>query len=248
MTIRGPYATIPVVFTFRIASTDREKEEIYRLRYQVYCLECGYESPEDYPDGLETDEYDRYSVHFLAVDGDQNVVGTVRLILHSELGFPIEKHCRFHVDVSKIPHNTLAEISRLAISKMYRRRAYDRLYGESELHMKKPNLYERRHRHEILLGLLKVMYRESKWLGLTHWYAVMEDSLFELLKRYGFLFNRIGEKVDYHGIRAPYVARIGNIESLIARTRPELFQFFTDWKRLITINSEDIPPLRNTFK
>lgn len=197
----------------------------------MYCLERGFESTEDHPGGLEKDEYDEYSLHFLAIDDDQNAAGTARLILPSELGFPAEKHCRFSVDVSRIPRNAIAEISRLAISRMYRRRVLDGLYGESELYTGGKVLGDRRRCNVILLGLLKLLYRESKWRGITHWYAVMEEGLAGLLGHYGFHFVQIGERVDYHGIRAPYLARIADIERQVALTRPEVFRFFTDWER-----------------
>jgi N-acyl amino acid synthase of PEP-CTERM/exosortase system len=41
------------------------KEEVYRLRYRVYCLETGFELPERCSDELEKDEFDDSSEHFL---------------------------------------------------------------------------------------------------------------------------------------------------------------------------------------
>ena len=41
--------------------------EVFRLRYQVLCVEQrapGFE-PSNYPDGLESDQYDRHSSHIL---------------------------------------------------------------------------------------------------------------------------------------------------------------------------------------
>ena len=222
------------MFTFRRVETEHELEEVFKLRYQVYCLECDFESPEDHPGGLESDEFDKHSVHFIAIDSQDNIVGTVRLIRDSEIGFPIERFCKIDIDTSRIPRDGIAEISRLAISKMYRRRAGDGIYAMSGAVEDPPEQqysYNRRRRPEIVLGLLKALYRESKWQGVVNWYAAMEKPLFALLKRYGFVFREIGEETHYHGLRTPYIARIGNIESTIARTKPDLFHFFTDWDR-----------------
>jgi len=221
------------MFTFRRVETESELEEVFRLRYQVYCVECDYESPDDHPGGLETDEYDAHSIHFIAIDSAKNIVGSVRLIKFSELGFPIEKYCSLSMDTSRLPKDKILEISRLAISKDYRRRGADGLYGTYKGDIKNNgNGFKRRdHRPNIILGLFKAMYRESKWLGIVNWYVAMEKSLYILLRRYGFDFYAVGAEVEYHGLRRPYISRIGNIESTIAKERPEVFSFFTDWPR-----------------
>jgi hypothetical protein len=37
----------------RVEKGDSRLADIYRLRYQVYCMEWGFENPPDYPDGKE---------------------------------------------------------------------------------------------------------------------------------------------------------------------------------------------------
>jgi N-acyl amino acid synthase of PEP-CTERM/exosortase system len=221
------------MFTFRRVETEEELEEVYRLRFHVYCTECSFESPDDHPDGRETDEYDAHSIHFIAIDPAKNIVGSVRLIKHSELGFPIEKYCNPDIDTSRLPKDRVVEISRLAISKAYRRRDADGLYGtyKDDVKGNGGGFKRRDHRPNIILGLFKAMYRESKWLGIVNWYVAMEKSLYVLLRRYGFDFYAVGAEVQYHGRRKPYISRIGNIESSIAKERPEVFKFFTDWPR-----------------
>ena len=116
-------------------SDDPILKSIYRLRYQVYVNEWGFEKPEDHhPDGLEMDEYDGHSRHIYACSRNSDeVIGTARIILGSEQPFPIERH----FDVSAFPvgdrRSQAAEISRLAISKNFRRRAIDRtIFGEDD--------------------------------------------------------------------------------------------------------------------
>ena len=75
-----------------------ELEETFRLRYRVYCEERGFERPEDHPDGLEVDRFDVHARHFASYNSGGNMVGTVRIILHSDEGFPIERNCRLDED------------------------------------------------------------------------------------------------------------------------------------------------------
>ena len=76
--------------------------DVYSLRYQVYINEWEFENPDDHPVGLEYDDYDAHSVHFYARSRLQNkVIGTVRTILHSDLGFPIERYFR----LSELPRD-----------------------------------------------------------------------------------------------------------------------------------------------
>ena len=55
--------------------------QIAALRYEVYCLECRYLNPEDYPRQVEIDDYDERSVHAAAHNADSScsrVSGGVR--------------------------------------------------------------------------------------------------------------------------------------------------------------------------
>jgi len=246
-----------VSFTVNRVVDEKELIEVYKLRYKVYCEEWGFEKPEDHPDGLEMDEYDKYSVHFAAKDSTGKIVGTIRMILNSPEGFPIEKYCELNINKDELPRERLAEISRLAISKEYRRRAEDRYiygpeeerrgigvfgyypYGISAYHnytytykragdsYRRGVLKERRKRHEPVTSLYKAIYHESKRRGLTHWYAVMTKGLFIMLKKFGFNFQPIGDPVDYHGIRTPYLGEIKKIEQEVLNTNPELYEEFT---------------------
>jgi N-acyl amino acid synthase of PEP-CTERM/exosortase system len=66
------------------ANTSELETELFRLRYQVYCLEMGWEAPcgELARDGLAHDDYDARSMHYLLRHrGRGEYVGTVRLIL-----------------------------------------------------------------------------------------------------------------------------------------------------------------------
>ena len=186
-------------------------EQIYRLRFQVYGRECGFINEEQYPDGLEIDEYDKQSLHFAAIDSEGDVVGTTRLILTDHRLSPLEKYCP-HVPVNRnVQPGRYAEISRLAISKNLRKKASLRLSFKSRSGKKKVKPGFLGHDF-IAAGLYKELYKESKLRCITHWVALMEKGLWFLLKIYGYKFECLGEEVDVFGPVRPYIGKVSDIE------------------------------------
>lgn len=221
-------------FKFGQVETEELKKAIYRLRYEIYVEEFGFENPKDHPDGCETDAYEPMSIHFAALNETEDVIGTLRLVLHSEKGFPIEHAADLtFLDAKPKPHHT-AEISRLAVSRMYRRRQEDGLFGV-ESYLKKsqggilpnngtPPDMRQRQRPVIVLGLYQAMYHETKRRGITHLYLITEEKLFFALKKFGFHFEQIGEPVEYHGLRIPYLGVVEQMEKKLKNERPELLK------------------------
>ena len=219
-------------FKFKKVTGEDELTEVFKLRYKVYCEEWGFEKTGEHIGRVEFDEFDKHSVHFAAEERDTNIlIGTVRIILNSEKGFPIEKHSKIDADLSHIDRNKIGEISRLAISKEYRRRVEDRFTFDAVTGYSSgvPKVsFERRRRQEIVIGLYKCIYIESKRIGLTHCYAIMGQGLFLLLQRMGIVFNSIGPEIDYHGVRRPYVGHIEEMERTLFKENPTLFKEFTE--------------------
>jgi N-acyl amino acid synthase of PEP-CTERM/exosortase system len=223
-------------FTFRKVEP-HEKEllaKIYRLRFDVYCHECGFLREEDHPNKLDIDEYDSQSVHFAAIDTDGEVVGTIRMILPGALPLPVVKYCSF-VDLGKIdyPRFKAVELSRFVISKKIRRRKDDDFYygpkvvaGKIDLE-KKEKIEEMRRSKPMAFGLYKRLYLESKALGITHWCTLMETSLWLLLWVHGFEFECLGGEVDVMGKVKPYIGEIPIIERSVSEKFPEFFEYFT---------------------
>ena len=87
------------------------------------------------------------------------------------------------------------------------------------------------------------MYQESKRLGLTHWYMITEKKVWYALKRYGFIFHQIGDSVEYHGVRIPYMAIIEEVENHLIRTNPDFFGII-----LMGLEEEYRPKMATTGK
>ena len=203
-------------------------QETFRLRYAIYCHEAEFLDDTEYPDEIESDIYDAHSIHFAALNKANQVVGTLRLIFDSELGFPLEIHCP-NYDKSQIqfPRAQLAEISRLAVSKDWRRRKNDGLYGMTSYHSDAGNeipahIQQQRKRPVIVFGLYKLLYLESKRRGITHWYAAMEQKLNITLRKFAFEFEPIGPEHDYYGPVIPFLGKISDLEKRIYKKKPEV--------------------------
>jgi N-acyl amino acid synthase of PEP-CTERM/exosortase system len=74
------------------------------------------------------------------------------------------------------------------------------------------------------MGLYQAMYHESKRLGLSHWYMITEKKIFNSLKKFGFEFQQIGDPVEYHGLRIPFLGIIDQMEQKIIRENPILLK------------------------
>jgi N-acyl amino acid synthase of PEP-CTERM/exosortase system len=227
---------------FAFARVDGEDDirESFRIRYQVYCVERRLLRQEDYPDRQETDAYDAQSLHFLASHLDGEPAGTARLVLNGPLGLPLVSHCRLHggygflADPSDPTKHCYAEISRLAVSRTFRRREGDTLYGgpprdnrPPAFHHVPPVVFPPADVPEMVSGIFRMLYQESKRRGITHWVVAMERSLHVMLKRIGFEFTPIGPEVDYYGPVRPYFAEIAALEHSVSRRKPSTWQYVT---------------------
>lgn len=197
------------------------------LRYQVYCVECSFLSPADYPEGVETDAYDASATHFYAFDAHDELVGYVRLIRPDAQGeFPLHHHCHVNEGVALPDPSHAVEISRLMVRSDYRRRRGDGLSGVTAQQNRAALAGERRHEApQILLSLYRQMFAYSREKGIRHWYAAMERPLARSLLRFDFAFRPIGPAADYYGPVAPYLADLEALEQQVGERHPALLQW-----------------------
>ncbi len=215
----------------KIPEGDPLLNEIYRLRYKVYVEEWGFEKKEDHPGGIEKDEFDEHAAHFVVRrKGEDQIIGTIRMINSSEKGFPIERHCKIDRDLSTYDRSRFGEISRLAVSKEYRKRVTDKVYYDGKVleDAAIDNMFtgSRKMGNDIVLGFYKCIYKESLERGNQYLLAVMAHGLYILLKRVGIVFEPIGPDQYYHGLRTPYLGRIETMLQELERRNPALYQEF----------------------
>ena len=227
-----PQQEFSVQFSGHAVQPNRDQEffrSIEELRYQVYCEECGFLAPQDYPSKRETDEYDANSAHFAAQNRSQQLVGYVRLIFPDALqSFPFQTHCVSILDgVILPPPAQSAEISRLMVHKHYRRRDGEKPpagFSSAEPEAPRPN-DKRNPSPQIMLTLYREMYVYSVNNNIRYWYAAMERSLARILTRMNFGFQQIGPFTDYYGPVAPYVGDLRVLEYQLGQRDPALLRW-----------------------
>ncbi len=215
------------------ADTPELLNAAFRLRYQVYCVENSFLDVADNPGGLETDQHDRHSRHALLVHRTSRaVVGTTRLVL-PRLGpvsgrLPLYEVCPRAMRI--LPPDSTAEFSRFAVSKQFRRRVGDELYGKAY----DPDELSGDHRRaipHITLGLMAVALQLARDHGIDHVCAIMEPALLRLLRRFGIRFTPIGPMLEYHGLRQPCYAEIDELLANVEAERRDVWEVITDCGR-----------------
>jgi len=201
-------------FRIVLASSQAEKDQVYGIRYRVYCEEFKYEALDLFPDRLEVDEYDPYSKHCLIIHRSSNLpAGCVRLVPAmggTELApLPLEKYCNNSIDHEQVARlnlkrDTVCEISRLAVDTAFRRRTGESLTRFGELNGLHFSPQEQRTFSLIAVACFLAATALTELDGRTNVFAMMEPFLPRLMHRSGIDFHRVGRDVDYHGIRAPY--------------------------------------------
>jgi N-acyl amino acid synthase of PEP-CTERM/exosortase system len=216
-------------------------DEAFKLRYQVYCIEQGFEDASQFKDKREFDDVDCRSAHGIVRHLTSGVTAaTVRLVLpdrnNSGAAFPIEEHCGDFLKLVSpilkgVPRHSIAEISRFAVSKDFKRRLGEagHVAGVGPDHDKylKQCPSGKRVIPHLILGLFVAIVRMSAEHNITHWYAVMDESLLRLLGRFGIDFAPIGDLVDYHGLRQPCFRSVDEVLAGIWKKRLDVWQLIT---------------------
>lgn len=219
------------------AISDELKNEVYKLRYQVYCLETGFEKTDDHPAGIEIDEYDSHSIHYLIRHRKSNVfAATTRLILPDKTNpdklFPIEKFTQFdNADVMEgIPRDKLAEASRFCVSKEFKRRKNEAgtLTGISHKWEIDFTEDERRVFPHLTIALFACLIKMSDDNNIHYWYAVMEPALIRFFTTLGIYFIGIGPIADYHGKRQPCKIKVSDLLEGVSNKNTGLWEMMTN--------------------
>lgn len=236
-------------FELVVADDDALRQRVYELRYQVYCLETGFERQEDCqsivgPDGqpvwLETDAYDVRSAHCLVRHKRTGqYAATTRLVLPVSddplSQYPIEEHCELSEPVTDLERRrALGEVSRFAVSRDFKRRQGEAgtVTGISEQNEQTIHPDERRFLPHLTVGLISGLLMLSRLNSVEHWYAVMEPAFIRLLQRFGIFFIQIGPDVDYHGRRRPSVICVESMLKTMREVNPTVWDLVTQVGKL----------------
>jgi N-acyl-L-homoserine lactone synthetase len=176
---------------YSIAKTATDLDDIYQLRFRVGCLERGLQQDFN-PTGRERDEYDADAIHAVARHFDLMAVGTARLVPRTALGLPLEKTW----SLGDASHTQSAELSKLAISRLA-------LSVTGARNM------------DVLMGLLRVLCRESRLRGTQQWYLQLTEGMRRLLSRQGVQLTQVGIGRSRHDVSL-YVVQVGHLDEILS--------------------------------
>lgn len=206
---------------FRIdaALDDALKDDVYRVRHSVYCEDLQFEPERS--DGREVDAYDAHSVHCLLRTSAApcQPIGCARIVLADpqapEAPLPFEQTCaalldRSIVDPARLPRGRIAEISRLAVHRSYRRRKGE---DRNAVHVSESD-YSAGDRPRfpfvptsLLLGAVAL----AECSGIETVFVLTEPRLAAHFAKLGVEVRQIGRPVEHRGLRIPSVMHVEEI-------------------------------------
>ncbi|WP_297358872.1 PEP-CTERM/exosortase system-associated acyltransferase [Thauera sp.] len=206
---------------FRIDAAIDEalKDDVFRIRHSVYCEDLQFE-PES-PDGREIDVYDAHSVHCLLSTSTmpRQPVGCARLVLANpqdpDAPLPFELTCasaldRSIIDPAKLPRERIAEISRLAVHRSYRRRKGE---DQTTVQVSESDYSAGEHPRfpfvptSLLLGAVAL----AECSGIETVFVLTEPRLAAHFVKLGVEVRQIGQSVEHRGRRIPSVMHVEEI-------------------------------------
>lgn len=234
------------VFNVELAMSPEAVNEVFEVRYQVYCIDRPFEDPNCFVDKREHDRYDPRSAHALIRHRmTRDSVAAVRLVMagdHPEQAdFPMETPCVGQMDqaaqdaFAAARREQVAEISRMAVSREFRRRLNEdeSTSGTSDFVCYADSENGKRAMPYISLGLFSAILQMSVRHDITHWMAVMEPAQLRLLKRFGVEFDHVGPVMEYHGRRRPAFTEAASLIDGIKKRRPDVWSLITDGGRYL---------------
>ena len=175
---------------------------LYGFRHSLFVDTLGWLGPAD--DGLLTDEFDSVAINFAAIHPERGVVGSVRLVPDSPLGFPAER-CGLLDGFRKM--GAFGEISRLGVEEDLR---VSRLSAE----------------------LMRAAYQQARREAITHVLLdiYLDGQNEALYRRMGFVDLVRPYEDTYHLLDCPsaiMVADCPSCEQTMREESPALYKFFT---------------------
>ncbi len=200
-------------------------DDVYRIRHEVYCEDLGFEPIR--PNGRETDVYDAHSIHCLlrTVDAPHERVGCARLVLtnpHSPRDpLPFEYACaealdRSIIDPASLPRDRIAEVSRLAVRRTYRRRKGE---AHSTVNRIEDDDFGTKAQPRfpyipvsLYMGSIAIAARQ----GIDTLFVLTEPRLASHFAKLGVTITRIGGPIEHRGTRIPSMI---DVQEVIANMR-----------------------------
>ncbi|CAH1387131.1 PEP-CTERM/exosortase system-associated acyltransferase [Candidatus Nitrotoga sp. M5] len=182
-----------------LADTEESKSIHYNLRYQIFCMEKGFEEASKFQDKMEKDVYDDNAIHFLVKRNDR-WIGTFRLVIDKFGNLPFQKVS----DSQKLIQSDLlaAEFSRLGILRPFQKLRNSQLPNET---------FE--NETDVMLKTLHAARDYCRANGIGHIICFCRRSISRVLKQFGLQAHSIGTVISYRGPRIPLAFDLADIQA-----------------------------------
>jgi len=172
------------MFTFQVVDSYELLQEYFKFRYKVIKEDKNPYFIEDNDDEIDIDEYDKYSIHVVALDEQCSICATARLIIDSPIGYPTPNKMEVNLSYADLNRNSFCEISRIFIS---------------------PDIRGVDNATLIIRNFIQLISCQGITKEVDYIYAALENNFLRLLRRININFNIIGQLSDYHGLRYPCI-------------------------------------------
>lgn len=192
-----------------------------RIRYQVFCLDRGFEDPSAFSTSRETDAWDDHSAHFIVQNKkSQQWVAATRLVLPKPGSpLPVDTLGAFERDRLEDPGLQVAEISRFCI---IRNRALVELESGVE---PEPNSLAawgigpigKVQQFEVTVGMIRTLVIFILKRGLQYCVFLVTDAFARLLRKLGLRLTQVGPAMNHRGMRTAYMIDMRETAMLMSK-------------------------------
>ncbi|MGZ9108962.1 MAG: PEP-CTERM/exosortase system-associated acyltransferase [Micavibrio sp.] len=233
--------------TFRVLRADSNalKDIVFRLRYEIYCLENHMDCNDSASaTALEKDAYDDHALHYLLYHKPTDeAVGTVRIVLPREdkplHSFPLQFICDHPLLHMEDKVSQFCEISRLCMTKDFRKRPGDGAVlpsyfdQDQSMHLDPGTTVSfRRVIPFAPLGLLRAAFEGALEHGLTDCVCILDPEQLYALQRIGLSYRVLGPRLDLMGPQQPVIFNIKHALDNMILQNPPCWEIVSDRGRL----------------
>jgi N-acyl amino acid synthase of PEP-CTERM/exosortase system len=183
-----------------------------RIRYQVFCLDKGFEDPGAFSTTQETDAWDDQSAHFVVQNKQTGEwVAATRIVLPKR-GRPLPVDTLGALDRDRLPasHLRIGEISRFCIIPN-RTQSSDLVKvvpGENSLDAWGIGTIGRSQQFEVTLGMIRTIIIFALKRDLVHCVMLITDAFARLLRKLGVKLHQVGPVTEHRGMRTAYLVNM----------------------------------------
>ena len=192
-----------------------------RIRYQVFCLDKGFEDPDAFSTVHETDAWDERSAHFIVQNTKtlQWVAATRIVLPKRDLPLPVDSLGAFDRHRLETPLPKVGEISRFCIISNRAEPAKTTVVepGPSSLEAWGIGAIGRSQQFEVTLGMIRTLIIFALKRDIVNCVMLITDAFARLLRKLGVQLHQVGPVTEHRGLRTAYLVDMR--ETALAMTR-----------------------------